>query len=81
MKTIISSFQLSEVVNGLSEQGQLPLGLALMGRSTAIAQTLVDSGSANINAYNADVSKYLKYLIIVFQEQIKLCISGLQFID
>lgn len=42
-------------MNSLSPQGQLPLGLALMGRSTAIAQTLVRNGKADVNAYNAEV--------------------------
>uniref|UniRef100_A0A1B0CGM8 Putative ankyrin n=1 Tax=Lutzomyia longipalpis TaxID=7200 RepID=A0A1B0CGM8_LUTLO len=45
---------LSEVVNSLSPQGQLPLGLALMGRSSAIAQTLIQNGKADVNAVNAD---------------------------
>uniref|UniRef100_A0A6B2EBK2 Ankyrin n=1 Tax=Phlebotomus kandelakii TaxID=1109342 RepID=A0A6B2EBK2_9DIPT len=45
---------LSEVVNSLSPQGQLPLGLALMGRSTAIAQTLIQNGKADVNAFNLD---------------------------
>ncbi|XP_059617534.1 rabankyrin-5 [Phlebotomus argentipes] len=45
---------LSEVVNSLSPQGQLPLGLALMGRSTAIAQTLIQNGKADVNAFNSD---------------------------
>lgn len=48
-------FQLSEVVNSVSPQGQLPLGIALMGRSTGIAQTLVQTGKADVNAYNAEV--------------------------
>lgn len=48
--------QLSEIVNSVSPQGQLPLGIALMGRSTAIAQTLVQNGKADVNAYNTDVS-------------------------
>ena len=50
-------FQLSEIVNSLSPQGQLPLGLALMGRSTGIAQTLLETGRADINAFTSDVSK------------------------
>ena len=44
------------MVNSLSPQGQLPLQLALLGRSTAIAQTLVQNGSANVNAYDANVN-------------------------
>lgn len=50
-------FQLSEIVNSVSPQGQLPLGIALMGRSTNIAQTLVQTGKADLNAYNAEVRK------------------------
>lgn len=49
------SFQTPEVVNSLSSQGQLPLGLALIGRSKAIADTLVDSGRADVNAINGEV--------------------------
>ncbi|GAB0091613.1 rabankyrin-5 [Sergentomyia squamirostris] len=49
-----SSYCLSEVVNSLSPQGKLPLGIALMGRSSAIAQTLIENGKANVNAYDAD---------------------------
>ncbi|XP_055542467.1 rabankyrin-5 isoform X2 [Wyeomyia smithii] len=45
---------LTEIVNSLSPQGQLPLGLALMGRSTAIAQTLLETGGADINAFTSD---------------------------
>lgn len=52
---IFSHLQLSEIVNSVSPQGQLPLGIALMGRSTAIAQTLVQTGKADVNAYNAEV--------------------------
>lgn len=45
-----------EIVNSLSAQGQLPLGLALLGRSAQIAHTLVQTGKADVNAYNGDVS-------------------------
>lgn len=45
---------LGEIVNSLSPQGQLPLGLALLGRSQAIAQTLVQNGNADVNAYDGD---------------------------
>lgn len=55
------SLQLSETVNCLSQQGQLPLGIALVGRSTAIAQTLVSNGKADVNAYNGEVSIHLVY--------------------
>lgn len=51
-----SMFQLSEIVNSLSPQGHLPLGLALTSRSAAIANTLVQNGGANINSVNADVN-------------------------
>lgn len=56
MFLLLRFFQLSEIVNSVSPQGQLPLGIALMGRSTAIAQTLVQNGKADVNAYNTDVS-------------------------
>lgn len=52
-------FQLSEIVNSLSPQGQLPLQLALIGRSSAIAQTLVQTGGADINAYDGEGSTLL----------------------
>lgn len=45
---------LSKIVNSLSPQGQLPLGLALMGRSTGIAQTLLETGGADINAFTSE---------------------------
>lgn len=57
-KSLFYLFQLSEIVNSLSPQGQLPLGIALMSRSTAIAQTLFQNGKADVNAYDADVSIY-----------------------
>lgn len=47
--------QLPEIVNSLSPQGQLPLGIALLSRSTAIAQTLVKNGKADLNAYDGEV--------------------------
>lgn len=43
-------------MNSLSPQGQLPLGIALMSRSAAIAQTLVQNGKADVNAYNGEVN-------------------------
>ncbi|XP_037922390.1 rabankyrin-5 [Hermetia illucens] len=45
---------LSEIVNSVSPQGQLPLGMALLSRSTGIAQTLVQNGAADVNAYDAE---------------------------
>lgn len=54
MSLTFSSFL--QVVNSLSPQGQLPLGIALMSRSSSIAQTLLQSGKADVNAYNGDVS-------------------------
>lgn len=45
-------------MNSVSPQGQLPLGIALMGRSIAIAQTLVQNGKADVNAYNTEVSTF-----------------------
>lgn len=51
----IKSLQTPEVVNSLSSQGQLPLGLALIGRSKTIADTLVENGRANVNAVNGEV--------------------------
>lgn len=43
-----------------------------MGRSTVIAQTLLQNGKANVNAYNADVSIIL-YIINVIYTQIQFC--------
>lgn len=57
--------QLTETVNCLSSQGQLPLGIALVSRSTAIAQTLVQNGKADVNAYNGDVSIEQIHVIII----------------
>lgn len=48
-----------EIVNSLSKQGHLPLGLALQGRSTPIAQTLIETGKADVNAYTGDGSTLL----------------------
>lgn len=56
---MLLTFQLSEVVDCLSPQGQLPLGMALLNRSTSIAQTLVQNGKADVNAYNGEVSAKL----------------------
>lgn len=53
---ILHLLQLPEIVNSVSPQGQLPLGIALMGRSTTIAQTLVQNGKADVNAYNTEVN-------------------------
>lgn len=50
-------FQLSEVVNSLSEHGQLPLQLALYSKNLTISQTLVKNGCANVNAYDGNVSE------------------------
>lgn len=44
----------ADIVNGLSPQGQLALGIALMGRSSAIAEHLLDN-KADVNAYNGEV--------------------------
>lgn len=57
-------FQLSEIVNSVSPQGQLPLGIALMGRSSAIAETLVENGKADVNAFNTEVSNIFGYLVL-----------------
>lgn len=43
-------------MNSLSPQGQLPLGIALISQSTAIAQTLVQNGQADLNAYDGEVN-------------------------
>lgn len=48
-----NSNSLPELVNSLSEHGQLPLQMALSAKSVQIAQTLVNNGSANVNAYDA----------------------------
>ncbi|XP_034475641.1 rabankyrin-5 [Drosophila innubila] len=45
---------LPELVNSLSENGQLPLQMALSAKNIPIAQTLVKNGSANLNAYDAN---------------------------
>lgn len=50
---------LSEMVNSVSPQGQLPLGLALIGRSRGIAELLIKNGKANVNAFNSDGSSLL----------------------
>ncbi|XP_023035868.1 rabankyrin-5 [Drosophila willistoni] len=50
---------LPELVNSLSEHGQLPLQMALAAKNLQIAQTLVKNGSANLNAYDADGSTLL----------------------
>lgn len=46
------------MVNSLSTQGQLPLGLALIGGSKTIADTLVDNGKAKVNAVNGEVRRF-----------------------
>lgn len=56
-------FQLSEVVNSLSEHGQLPLQLALYSKNLQISQTLVKNGCANVNAYDANVSETVEISI------------------
>lgn len=45
---------MTEIINSLSPQGHLPLGLALMGRNSSIAQTLVETGGADVNAVNSE---------------------------
>ncbi|XP_064544438.1 rabankyrin-5 isoform X1 [Drosophila montana] len=45
---------LPELVNSLSEHGQLPLQMALSAKSNQIAHTLVNNASANVNAYDAE---------------------------
>ncbi|EDW37972.1 GL12350 [Drosophila persimilis] len=47
------------LVNSLSEQGQLPLQMALSAKNSQIAQTLVKNGRANVNAYDAKGSTLL----------------------
>lgn len=42
-----------DIVNSLSPQGHLPLGLALIEQHTAIANTLVQNGGADVNARNS----------------------------
>lgn len=42
------------MVNSLSPQGQLPLGMALIEQHTAIAITLVQNGGADINGRNSE---------------------------
>lgn len=43
-----------DIVNSLSPQGHLPLGLALIEQHTAIANTLVQNGGADANARNGE---------------------------
>lgn len=50
------NFQIAEFSNCISDQGYLPLQLALTSKNLAIAETLVKNGFANINAYDAEVS-------------------------
>ncbi|KAI9579988.1 rabankyrin-5 [Glossina fuscipes] len=45
--------KLPELVNAVSDQGVLPLQMALVARNVPIAQTLVTNGHANVNAYDA----------------------------
>lgn len=45
---------LQDMVNALSPQGHLPLGLALVEQHTAIANTLVQNGGADVNARNSE---------------------------
>lgn len=52
------------MVNSLSPQGQLPLGIALMSRSSSIAETLVQNGKADVNAYNGDVSNRFDFFFL-----------------
>lgn len=52
------------MVNSLSSQGQLPLGLALVGRSKTIADTLVDNGNADVNGVNGEVGGSAKINLI-----------------
>ncbi|XP_053963428.1 rabankyrin-5 [Anastrepha ludens] len=46
--------KLSEITNCLSDQGQLPLQLALAAKSLPIAQILVNKGFADLNSYDAE---------------------------
>lgn len=46
--------RLQDIVNSLSPQGHLPLGLALIEQHTAIANTLVQNGGADVNARNSE---------------------------
>lgn len=43
-----------DIVNSLSPQGHLPLGLALIEQHAAIASTLVQNGGADVNARNSE---------------------------
>ncbi|KAG5674000.1 hypothetical protein PVAND_003993 [Polypedilum vanderplanki] len=47
-----------DIVNSLSSQGHLPLGLALIEQNTAIANTLIN-GNADVNAVNSEGSTLL----------------------
>lgn len=57
MQYFLIKFQ--DIVNSLSPQGQLPLGLALIEQHTAIANTLIQNGGADVNARNLDGSTLL----------------------
>ncbi|XP_044313368.1 rabankyrin-5 isoform X2 [Drosophila rhopaloa] len=50
---------LPQLVNSFSENGLLPLQMALSAKNVKIAQTLVKSGMANINALNIEGSTLL----------------------
>ncbi|EDV98551.1 GH22346 [Drosophila grimshawi] len=55
----LPQLKLPELVNSLSEHGQLPLQMALSAKNIQIAKTLVNNGSADVNAYDAKGSTLL----------------------
>ncbi|CAD6995477.1 unnamed protein product [Ceratitis capitata] len=63
-KKIFFKDHIAEISNCISDQGYLPLQLALTSKNLAIAETLVKNGFANINAYDAeDKWDYAKQLL------------------
>lgn len=48
-----------ELVNSLSDQGLLPLQVALMLKQLNIALLLLQKGKANLNAYDLQVYNYI----------------------
>ncbi|KAH8359865.1 hypothetical protein KR093_009250, partial [Drosophila rubida] len=51
---LVENDTLPELVNSLSENGQLPLQMALSLKNIQIAQTLVKNGCASVNAYDSN---------------------------
>ncbi|KAH8288958.1 hypothetical protein KR044_003172, partial [Drosophila immigrans] len=56
---LVENDTLPELTNSLSENGQLPLQMALSLKNIQIAQTLVEKGCASVDAYDANGSTLL----------------------